>query len=59
MSKRVKKLAVFLEETIEYFLKKVDGIDRDRYFADRDIRYILDKCINDWLNTETNWYINI
>ncbi len=47
MDERLKRLADFLNETIEYFLKKVEGIDRDRYFADRDIRYILDKCIND------------
>ncbi len=52
---RIEKLLLFLEETIEYFLKetieyflkKIEGIDRDRYFADRDIRNILDKTIND------------
>jgi uncharacterized protein YutE (UPF0331/DUF86 family) len=43
----IDKLTEFLNETIEYFLKKAEGVDRDRYFADRDIRYILDKCIND------------
>jgi len=47
MNKRADELSGYLDETIEYFLKKVEGIDRDRYFADRDIRYILDKCIND------------
>jgi len=43
----IEKLISFLTETIEYFLTKVNGITEDRYFADRDIRYILDKCIND------------
>ena len=37
----------FLSETIDYFLRKIEGVDRDRYFADRDIRNILDKSIND------------
>jgi uncharacterized protein YutE (UPF0331/DUF86 family) len=41
------RLLGFLEETIAYFLSKVEGVDRDRYFADRDIRNILDKTIND------------
>ena len=47
MKKRIDKLTDFLNETLVYFLRKTEGIDRDRYFADRDIRYILDKCIND------------
>ncbi len=47
MKTYIDKLTEFLNETIEYFLKKAEGVDRDRYFADRDIRYILDKCIND------------
>lgn len=44
---RVNKLFGFMEDTINYFLKKLEGVDRDRYFADRDIRNILDKTIND------------
>lgn len=45
--KGVSKLLSFLKETIEYFLAKVREVDRDKYFADRDIRNILDKTIND------------
>ncbi len=41
------KLSVFLNETTAYFLRKIEGVERDKYFADRDIRYILDKSIND------------
>lgn len=41
------KLLSFLGETLDYFLRKLEGIDGDRYFADRDIRNILDKSIND------------
>lgn len=44
---RSDRLVVFLTETVSYFLSKVEGVDRDRYFADRDIRNILDKTIND------------
>ena len=44
---RTKRLVEFLEETIDYFLRKMEGVDRDRYFADRDTRNILDKTIND------------
>jgi uncharacterized protein YutE (UPF0331/DUF86 family) len=40
-------LFAFMDETIDYFLKKVEGVDRDLYLADRDRRYILDKSIND------------
>ncbi len=47
MNNRLDKLLLFLAETMDYFLRKIDGIDRDRYFADRDIRNILDKTIND------------
>lgn len=47
MDKKSDKLFSFLYETIDYFLQKIEGIDRDRYFADRDIRNILDKTIND------------
>ena len=45
--KKLQKLFTFLRETIEYFLTKVKNIDKDKYFADRDIRNILDKSIND------------
>jgi uncharacterized protein YutE (UPF0331/DUF86 family) len=41
------RLLAFIEETIGYFLTKVEGVDRDRYFADRDTRNILDKTISD------------
>lgn len=47
MNSRSDRLPAFLEETIDYFLRKIKGVDRDRYFADRDIRNILDKTIND------------
>lgn len=47
MKNRLNRLTAFLDETIEYFLSKLEGVDRDRYFADRDIRNILDKSIND------------
>lgn len=47
MNNKLDKLFFFLDETIDYFLQKIEGIDRDRYFADRDIRNILDKTIND------------
>ncbi len=46
---RMNRLCVFMEETIVYFLDKVGHVDRDRYFADRDIRSILDKTINDMI----------
>lgn len=41
------RLVAFLMESLEYFETKFKGVDRDRYFADRDIRNILDKTIND------------
>ena len=44
---RVKRLLSFADETIDYFLSRLEGVNRDRYFADRDIRNILDKSIND------------
>jgi hypothetical protein len=44
---RHERLLKFLEETIAYFLSKVEGVDRDRYFASSDIRNILVKAIND------------
>ncbi|MCX8069984.1 MAG: hypothetical protein N2738_05710 [Thermodesulfovibrionales bacterium] len=43
---RFMKLKVFIEDTIEFFRIRLDGVDKDRYFADRDRRYILDKCSN-------------
>jgi uncharacterized protein YutE (UPF0331/DUF86 family) len=47
MEKKIDRLLSFLDETLNYFSLKVKGVDRDRYFADRDARYILDKTIND------------
>jgi uncharacterized protein YutE (UPF0331/DUF86 family) len=47
MNQRLNRLVSFLSETIDYFLHKIEGVDRDRYFADRDMRNILDKSIND------------
>ena len=44
---KVRRLFEFLEETSKYFLAKVEKADRDLYFADRDMRTILDKTIND------------
>lgn len=35
-SERINTLAAFLEETVNYFLVKVEHVDRDRYSADRD-----------------------
>lgn len=43
----IERLLAFLEESVTYFEAKLSGVDRDRYFADRDIRSILDKTIND------------
>lgn len=47
LSNKVERLFSFLDETIEYFLAKIQIVDKDRYFADRDSRNILDKTIND------------
>jgi uncharacterized protein YutE (UPF0331/DUF86 family) len=47
MDDKYKKLFLFLNETIEYFIQKLENVDKDKYFADRDIRNILDKTIND------------
>jgi uncharacterized protein YutE (UPF0331/DUF86 family) len=47
MNPRGDRLLEFLNGTVEYFVRKIEGVDRDRYFADRDIRNILDKTIND------------
>lgn len=47
MKPKIERLLIFLDETIEYFIKKIQGVDRDRYLADRDTRNILDKTIND------------
>jgi len=44
---KAERLVSFLEETIAYFMNKTEKIDRDRYFADRDSRNILDKTLND------------
>lgn len=41
------RLLAFLDESLDYFLAKSEGVSRDRYFADRDVRSILDKTIND------------
>jgi uncharacterized protein YutE (UPF0331/DUF86 family) len=47
MDDKKNKLFLFLNETIEYFIQKLEDVDKDKYFADRDIRNILDKTIND------------
>jgi uncharacterized protein YutE (UPF0331/DUF86 family) len=44
---RNRLLIQFMEETLDYFQRKLEGVDGDRYFADRDVRNILDKTIND------------
>lgn len=44
---RMERLLAFAEESIVYLTRKMDGVERDRYFADRDIRSILDKTVND------------
>lgn len=44
---KTKRLLFFLVEAIEYFFNKIQFIDKDKYFADRDIRNILDKTLND------------
>jgi len=44
---KAERLISFLEETVAYFINKIEKIDSDRYFADRDSRNILDKTIND------------
>ncbi|RPH85228.1 MAG: DUF86 domain-containing protein [Desulfobacteraceae bacterium] len=44
---KFKRQVIFIEESIAYFEKKIQGVNRDLYFADRDIRSILDKTIND------------
>ena len=44
---KIKHLLGFLDETVDYFLSRAEGVDRDIYFADRDKRNILDKSIND------------
>ena len=44
---KVKRLFAFLDEVLDYFLVRSEGIDKDHYFADRDKRNILDKSIND------------
>lgn len=37
----------FLAKEMDYFSVKVKGVTRDQYFADPDIRHILNSCIND------------
>lgn len=44
---KIRHLFAFLDETVDYFLSRAEGVDRDVYFADRDKRNILDKSIND------------
>jgi uncharacterized protein YutE (UPF0331/DUF86 family) len=44
---RMDRLLGFVKDTIPYFLSKLEKVDKDLYFADRDIRSILDKTIND------------
>lgn len=47
MKSKIHDLIAFLDETLDYFAIKITGATRDMYFADRDIRSILDKTIND------------
>jgi len=47
VDRKISRLFAFIDETIDYFLSRIENIDRDRYFADRDKRNILDKSIND------------
>lgn len=44
---KTNNLFSFVEDTITYFLIKIEGVNKDIYFANRDIRNILDKTIND------------
>lgn len=44
---KIYRLFAFVSETIDYFLSRLEGVERDVYFADRDKRNILDKSIND------------
>ena len=44
---KIEKLLGFIEESIEYFQTKIKDVNKDQYLADRDIRNILDKTIND------------
>jgi uncharacterized protein YutE (UPF0331/DUF86 family) len=45
--KKTERLFTFINETIAYFLSRLEGVERDLYFANRDKRNILDKSIND------------
>jgi uncharacterized protein YutE (UPF0331/DUF86 family) len=47
VDQKVKRLLAFIDEAIDYFLSRIENIDSDLYFADRDKRHILDKSIND------------
>lgn len=40
VDKKAERLFSFIDETIDYFLSRLKGVDRDRYIADRDIRNI-------------------
>ncbi|MCX5866975.1 MAG: DUF86 domain-containing protein [Proteobacteria bacterium] len=44
---KANRLIGFINESTVYFTAKLEKVDKDRYFADRDIRNILDKTIND------------
>lgn len=44
---KMKHLFAFIDETVDYFLSRVEGVNKDVYFANRDKRNILDKSIND------------
>lgn len=44
---KIYRLFAFINDTLDYFLSKIEGVTRDLYFADRDKRNILDKSIND------------
>lgn len=47
MKSKISNLLAFHDETVEYFNSKIKGVNKELYFADRDIRNILDKTIND------------
>ncbi len=47
MDNKIYRLFAFINDTLDYFLSKIEGVTRDLYFADRDKRNILDKSIND------------
>ena len=49
MLERINRLLSFEEETIRYFLAKAQNVEKDLYFADGDLRSILDNTINDMI----------